>query len=150
MYNEALSQQLAVVATIDPDSLSAGAANSDAVDMSKFNRVLFLFLSGDLGTSATMDGKLQGSVDGSTGWTDLSGKSITQFTQAGSDSDKQALVEITAEELAGYGSGTYRYVRGVITIGTAASEAALVALGASARFHPASDDDLASVDEIVT
>ncbi len=148
MYSEQLSQQLAVVATNDPDSYGAGANNGDAVDMSKWNRVLFVVMSGDLGASATLDCKLQGSADGSSGWTDLSGKAITQLTQAGSDSDKQALIEITAEELHGY-SASYRYVRSVLTIGVAASEAAVVALGAGARFHPASDDDLASVDEIV-
>jgi hypothetical protein len=149
MYTENLSQQLAVVSCIDPDAYGAGAVNGDAVDLSKFNRVLFVVMVGDLGTNATVDYKLQGSPDGSTGWTDLAGKAITQLTQAGTDSDKQALVEITAEELHGY-SGTYRYVRDVLTVGTAASDCGAVALAGVPRFHPASDDDLASVDEIVT
>lgn len=148
MYSEQLSQQLAVVSCIDPDAYAAGAANGDAVDMSKFNRVVYVVMAGDLGSSATLDYKLQGSADASS-WSDLSGKSITQLTQAGSDSDKQAVVEITAEELHGY-SSTYRYVRDVMTVGTATSDCGAIGLAGDARFHPASDDDLASVDEIVT
>jgi hypothetical protein len=149
VYSEQLSQKLAVVSCIDPDAIAAGSVNGDAVDMSKFNRVLYVVMSGDLGVSATLDYKLQGSPNGSTGWTDLAGKAITQLTQAGGDSDKQALIEITAEELHGY-SSAYRYVRDVLTVGVATSEAGAVALASCSRIHPASDDDLASVDEIVT
>src|SRR5262245_21832054 len=99
MYNKHFSQQVAIVSCIDPDAYAAGTVNGDAVDMSKFRRILFIVMAGDLGASATLNYKLQGSIDGSTGWTDLSGKAITALTQAGSDSDKQALLEITSEEL---------------------------------------------------
>jgi len=143
-YTTRLSEQLAVVATIDPDAYSAGAQNSDSIDMKNFRRVIFIVLAGDLGTDATLDFKVQESADGSS-WSDLSGKAITQLTQAGGDSNKQAIVEVAAEEL----SSGKRYVRGVMTIGTAASDAGMVALADTARYLPASDFDLSSVDEIV-
>ena len=149
MYSEQLSERLAVVATIDPDAYSAGAENSDAVDLSKFNRALFVLMVGDLGVSATVDFKLQWAATSGGSYTDISGKSITQLTQAGSDDNKQALIEITAEELAAVDT-TAQFVRGVLTIGTTACDAGMVALAGVARHHPASDDDLASVDEIVT
>jgi hypothetical protein len=153
MYTEMLSQGLAVVSCIDPDAYAAAAYNGDAVDLSKFSRALFIVMAGDLGSSATLDYKLQGSVTGSSGWTDLSGKAITQLTEAGTDSNKQAIIEITAEELQEFAKSAgaaYRYVRDVMTVGTAASDCGAIGLAGGARFHPASDDNLASVDEIVT
>ena len=149
MYSAKISEQLAVVATIDPDAYAAAAYNTDAVDVSKFNRVLFIVMAGELGTSATLDFKLQWATTSGGSYTDVSGKAITQLTQAGSDSDKQALVEITAEELAGINSSA-QFVRGVLTIGTATSDAGVVALGGVARHGPVTDDDLTTVDEIVS
>lgn len=140
-----LSEQLAVVATIDPDAYSAGTYDSDAVDMSKFERAMFVVAAGDLGTSATIDFKLQESDQAAGTYTDLVGKAITQLTQAGADSDKQAIVEIKADELA---EGK-RYVRGRLVVGVAASDAGVVAFAGDARRRPVTDDDLASVDEIV-
>lgn len=149
MYSERLSEQLAIVAAIDPDAYTTGDQNSDAVDMSKFNRAMFLVMAGTLGSSGTVDFKLQWSETSGGSYSDISGKAITQLTQAGSDDDKQVIVEITAEELAEVDT-TARFVRGVLTIGTATSDAAMIALAGVPRQHPASDDDLASVDEIVT
>jgi len=146
-YTERLSEGVAVVACIDPDAYAAGAVNSDEVDMRKFNRLMFVVMAGDLGTCATLDFKLQGGTSGSA-TNDLSGKSITQLTQAGCDSNKQAIIEITAEELAGFAT-TYTHVRAVMTVGTATSDCGAIGLASNARHKPASDDDLASVDEIV-
>lgn len=141
-----LSEKLAVVACIDPDAYATGAQTSDWVDMSKFRRVLFVVLAGTLGSSATLDAKLQEATDGSgTGAQDLSGKAITQLTQAGTDSDKQALIEVEASNL----SAGFTHVACVMTVGTAASDCGVVALAGVPRYHPASDNDLASVDEIV-
>lgn len=148
MTTSRLSERLAVLATIDPQSATAGDYDSDAVDMRLFRRALFALLVGTISTSGTVDAKLQGSVDGSTGWTDISGKSITQLTQAGTDSNKQVLLEITDAELAN-ANDDFRYVRLRVTTAVAASLIAAVALGGDTRYAPASDNDLASVDEIV-
>ena len=144
MANANLSERLAVVATIDPDAYGIGEQSSDTIDMQYFDRVMFIVLAGDLGALATLDFKVQESADGST-WSDLSGKSITQLTQAGGDSDKQAIVEVKADEL----SAGYRYVKGVMTVGTAASDCGMVAIAGDLRYSPAEDYDLSSVDEIV-
>lgn len=145
MYNERLTEALALVACIDPDAYTTGTQGSDSVDMKLHRRAEFIVMAGDLGSSATLDFKLQGSADDST-WVDISGKSITQLTQAGTDSNKQAEVEITAEEAGALG---YRYIRGVMTVGVATSDAGVVALADFSRYGPASENDLASVDEIV-
>ncbi len=141
-----LSEAVAVVACIDPDAYGTGAQTSDWIDMSKFERVLFIVQAGTLGSSATLDFKVQQSAaDSGTNPADISGKAITQLTEAGTDSDKQALVEVRADEL----TAGYRYIAGVLTVGTATSDAGVLAIASEPNYGPAYDYDLASVDEIV-
>lgn len=145
--NALLSEKIAVVATIDPDAYTTGVQSSDYVDMADFEKVMFIVQVGTLGSLATVDFKLQEAKDTSaTGLQDISGKSITQMTAAGTDSDKQAIVEISAPEL----SEGYRYVKGVMTIGVAASDASMVAVAGDPKYSPVAAFDLASVDEIVS
>lgn len=147
MAEQRLSEQLAVVACIDPDAYGTGATNSDIIDMRYHDRVMFILQAGTLGSSGTLDFKVQeGAAANMSDAADLSGKSITQLTQAGTDADKQAIVEVTAAEVKTAGG---RYVRGVMTVGTAGSDAGLIALADCTRRVPASELDLASVDEIV-
>lgn len=145
MANQLLTERFAVVAAIDPDAYATGTQGTDSIDMLYRDRVAFIVMAGTLGTNATIDFKVQESADGST-WSDLSGKAITQLTDAGTDDDKQAIVEVAADEM----SSGKRYLRGVLTVGTAASDAAVIAVAGDHRYEPASDYDLASVDEIVT
>lgn len=140
-----LSERLAIVATIDPQSASAGNYDSDAVDVSKFERVMFVLLAGALGSSGTVDFKLRESDASGGTYGDISGKAATQLTQAGTDDNKQVVIEIKADEL----TDGKRFVKARVTTATAASLVALVALAGEARDRPISADDLASVDEIV-
>lgn len=145
---ERLSQRLAIMGTIDPQSASAGDYETDAVDMRLFRRALFVLLVGAIATNGTLNARLQGSVNGSTGWTNISGKAIAELNDTGTDDNKQALIEITDAELAN-ASALFRYVRLQVTTATAASLIAAAAIGGDPRYHPASDFDLSSVDEIV-
>ena len=52
---EMLSEQLALVATIDPVSQGAGTVYTDAIDMSCWERVLFVLSVGVMGSSSTVD-----------------------------------------------------------------------------------------------
>lgn len=143
----ALSDQLAVIATIDPSSISPGSVNTDVIDLSRVRSVIFVVAAGTLGASATLDFAVKGdSASGGSFTTTVTGKTITQLTQAGSDDNKQVIVEVSAEEAGAQG---FRYVRGALTVGTAASQACVVALAGGLRYSPASDFDLATVDEIV-
>lgn len=141
------SERFGIVATIDPDAYTAGAQTSDVIDMLKWHKVMFIFMSGDLGASATLDGVIKGdTTSGGSFSTTITGKAMTQFTQAGTDSDKQAIVEINGDEVLAQG---FRYVRATMTIGTATSDAGMIALG-ECRYQPVTDHDLDSVDEVVT
>lgn len=146
MYTERLSEALAVVSTIDPVSQSAATVTGDIIDMSKYSRLLFVLSVGALGASATVDYLIQGSAASNMGSpATITGKSITQLTKAGSDDNKQVIVEVTAEEVAAQG---FRYVRDSLTVATAACLISVVVLGL-VDVTPASALDLATVDEIV-
>lgn len=147
MYNQRLSESLAVVSCIDPDAYAVGAVNGDVIDMQKHRRVLFIIMLGDFVSTGLADWVLKGdTASGGSYATTITGKSITQLTEAGNDSNKQVVVEVTAEEVAALG---LRYVRETLTFTTAGADAGTVALADFSRYSPASENDLASVNEIV-
>ena len=143
------SERAAIVATIDPDAYTAAAYSSDYVDMAKFESIMAVALVGTLGASATAAFKLQQATDSSgTGVKDITGKAITTITQASPDgSDGQAIINCRAEDLDM--DNSFRYVKAVLTIATATSDAGAVIIGLNPKNGPASDNDLASVAEIV-
>lgn len=147
MSNSLPSERAAVVATVDPDAYAAGAESSDWVNMGLFESIMAIVMAGTLGASATLDAKLEQATDSSgTGVKDVTGKSITQLVKA-TDDDKQAVINCRGEELDV--SNGFSYVRLTMTVGTAASDAGGVVLGFGPRYAPASDNDLASVAQIV-
>jgi len=148
-YTKRLSEELAVVATIDPDAYTTGTQTSDIIDMRYHKRVMFIVQAGALGSTGTIDFLVYGDSAAAMGTeVALTGKAITQLTEAGTDSDKQAIVEVTAEEVASQIVGG-RYIRGKMAVLVATSDAGMIALADHSRYAPASVYDLASVDEIV-
>ena len=143
---EYMSQQNAVVATIDPDAYTAATYTTDGVDMDVFPQCIFIVMVGDMETGSTVDFSIRRSTDNSTFVAMSPAKAITQLTAAGTDDDKQVVVHVDAAEL---GDG-YRYCQGSLVVADAASDAAVVAIADHSRYKPATDYDLASVDEIVT
>lgn len=143
------SDRVAVGGVIDPDANTAAALTSDYLDMRQFGSAMALIMAGTLGASATLDAKLvQATDDSGTGVKDITGKAITQMTQAGTDeSDRQAIINVRVEEL-DVNNG-FAFVAIVMTTGTATSDSAAVLLGLDPRRGTASNNDLASVAEIV-
>jgi hypothetical protein len=138
MFPHNIFEDLAVVATIDPDAYAADTYLTDAIDMSVYRRVGFIIQVGTMGTDATIDFTIQ-EADGASGsYVDIGGASsptfaITQLTQAGTDqSDTQVLIEVKAEDL----SAGNTHIKGELVIGTAACDAAVLAVGAVAREMP--------------
>ena len=142
------SEIAAIVGAINPVSQGAGSVSSGWIDASKFHTYEAVVMAGVLGASATLDGKLEQATDGSgTGVKDITGKAITQLTKAGSDDNKQAIINLRPAELDldnGFG-----YFRVTLTVATAASLVAATVLGVNAKSGFASANDAASVDEIV-
>lgn len=153
MYNQLASEMAAVVGNIDPDAYGTGNYDTGWIDASKFDRFMAIVQAGDLGSSATLDGKLQQASDASgTGAEDITGKAITQLTQAGTDSNKQAIINLKPEDMVGatlsFKNGTATHFRLRIAVGTATSDAGGIVLGLVPRYGAASDNDAATVDEI--
>lgn len=143
-----MSERVAVCAVIDPDANAAGTLGSDWVDMTVYQQCMAVVLVGTLGTTAGIDIQLEQATDSSgTSAKDITGKTITELTAVNTDSDKQAIVNVTANELDV--ANNFTHVRAVMTTATATSDSALIILGSRARYAPANDNDLASVAEIV-
>lgn len=142
------SDEFAPLACIDPDAYAAGAVTTGWISASLFHRFMAVIMAGDLGTSATLDAKIEQASDSSgTGAKDLTGAAITQLTEAGGDSNKQAIINFRADELDL--AGGFSHVRLSMTVATATSDAAAMLFGTTARYEPASQNDAASVAEIV-
>ena len=141
------SERAAVVAVVDPDANTAAAYTSAYVSMSTFEQVMAVVQTGVLGSSATVDFKLVQATDSSgTGSKDITGKAITQLVKASNDDD-QAVINCRAEELDV--ANEFDHVAMVMTVGTATSDTSAIMIGMTPRHAPASDNDLASVQEIV-
>lgn len=143
------SDRVAVVGVIDPDVLTAATHTSGWVAAKDFHSFMAVVQAGTLGASATVDAKLEQATDGSgTGAKDITGKAITQLTQAGTDSDKQAVINLDADELDV--TNDFTHFRLSITVATASCDGAGIIFGLDPRYGPASDTDISTVDEIVS
>lgn len=142
------SEAVALLGTIDPVSQGAGTVVSDWGNIGLFKKARGKICVGVLGASATVDAKLRQATDSSgSGAKDITGKAITQLTKAGSDDGKQVIIDLDAAELDV--AGGFSYVAISVTVAVAASLIYAEVEGFEPRYGPASDNDLASVDEIV-
>jgi hypothetical protein len=146
--NSLPSERVAILGTIDPDAYGTGTVTSDWCNLEIYGSGMAIIMAGDITTSAGLDAKVEQGTD-STGGTspkDIDLSDITQFTSG--DSNKQAIINIPKEALDT--TGGFGYVRLSMTMSSDAVDAAGVVLGLDPRHGPASDNDLSSVDEIVT
>lgn len=142
------SEMAAIVGAIDPDANGTGDYTTGWIDMGDFAAIMAIVMAGTLGASATLDAKLEQATDASgTDAKDVDGSDITQLVKASNDDD-QAVIECFAEDLDL--EGGFTHVRLSMTVGTASSDSAGIVLGFAPRYAPASDHDIASVQEIVT
>lgn len=143
-----MSERVAVVATIDPDANATGTFGSDWVDMTMFDQAMCVVMAGTLGTTAGIDVQIEEATDSSgTGAQNITGKTITELTDANTDSDKQAIINISSDDLDI--ADNYTHIRAVMTVATATSDSALIILASRPRYGPANDNDLSTVAEIV-
>lgn len=142
-------EECAVIGTIDPVSQGVATVTTDWVDLRKFSRILYILKLGAMTASSTVDAVVKQATDGSgTGSKNLTAsKAITQLTQAGSDSNKQVLISVDVSELDL--TGKFYWSALSVTVAAAASLLDVTVLGFGPHAYPASDYDLATVDEIV-
>lgn len=144
----AMSAAIGVLANVDPDAYAAGTYVSGWVDMTNWQEIMAVVSVGTMATGSTVDAKIQQATDASgTGVKVVTDALITQLAEADSDSDKQAIISMWAEDLDA--NNDFTHARLAITIASAASDVSGLVLGCSPRFGPVTDFDAASVDEIV-
>ena len=145
--NSKASEMLAILATIDPASQAAGAISSGWVSAANHLGFLAVVQTGVLGSSATVDAKLQQALDATgTGAKDITGRAIIQIVKATGD-NKQALINVKPEDLDtvnGFG-----FVRVTVTVGAAASVTSAQLIGVNPRFAPADAANQAAVVQVI-
>jgi hypothetical protein len=141
------SELLSILATIDPAAQAVGTVTTGWISVANHHGFLSLVQTGVLGTSATVEAKLQQAVDATgTSAKDISGKAITQIVKATGD-NKQALINVKPEELDtvnGFG-----FVRLSVTVGVAASQTSAQVIGLNPRFAPADASNQAAVVQVI-
>ncbi len=130
------SEEISLLATIDPSSQAVGVLTTSWISVANFHALLATVETGVLGASAMVDAQLQQALDASgTSSKIITNKSITQLQQAASGSNKYVLINCKPEELDtvnGFG-----FVRLSITVGVAASLTAGKLLGVNPRYATA-------------
>jgi hypothetical protein len=147
--NSLPSERCAIVGNIDPDAYANGAQSTGYIPLKDFGRFMAIVQAGDIVSTGTVDAKITAyTSDAGAGAYDVPGAAITQLTQAGSDSNKQAVINFDVDSLAG--STKYTHFRLTVTMGTAGADLGAIVLGFDPRHAPASDGDAATVDSIAS
>jgi len=135
MYTERFSECTCPLAAQFADSFAAGNHDTSYVSLQSYHRAVALINVGDMATNATLDALLYQATDTSgTSAKVISGKSITQLTQAGGDGDALYCIEVQTEELDVDGSFDCIMLR--VTVGTAAVEFGAWVFGLEPRYKP--------------
>jgi hypothetical protein len=140
------SQRFALLGVVDPDAYASGADYSTGwVNAGLYESLCAIILAGTIVSTGKLDAKLeQATSSAGAGAKDVTGKAITQLLESGTDSDKQAIINLKSEELDT--NNGFAWVRLTLTSTTAGADAAGLLLGFDARYPPA---HAATVDEVV-
>jgi hypothetical protein len=143
------SDHLAVIGVIDPDAYGANTYTSAWLPATAQFMYAAVISVGTMAANSTVDAKLeQATAVGGAGVKDITGSAITQLTEAGTDSDKQVIIQFKQDDLDI--AGGFNHFRLSMTVAVAASDSGAVVLALAPRFGPASDRDATTVDQIVT
>ena len=145
--NVSLAEGLAVAGIIAPATTANTARGSGAIDLSRWDQLLFVFQTGDM-ASETIDCGVQSvDSDGTSNAADISGKQATQLAANATNNDsKQVVIAVKSTDLIASGK---RYVRArMITGGATGGPAACVVLGV-AKYGPSDASDVSSVLQVI-
>jgi len=145
--NKLFSEEWAIVATIDPDQYSGngGEILSDAIDMSKYEQLAAICMTGDsLTAGRTVALAFQASATSGGTYATISGKTDTMGNESPLARDSQVVIELRGESV----TSNKRYVKLSATFASTSSplgtpDFAVVVLG-RARQMPADGNDLST------
>jgi hypothetical protein len=129
------TQRLNIAAVINPQSATT-VQTSGWVAVNQYNNFLATIIVGAISSTGTVDAKLQQATDSSgTGAKDITGKAITQLTQAGSKSNTQVNINLKQDELDAQNG--FNYIQLSITPATAAALITGIVFGVDPVYGPA-------------
>ena len=135
MYTARFSELAYPLVAQYSDSFGAGNHDTDYVSLQDYHRAVILINVGDMQATATLDALLyQGTSTAGAGAKVITGKAITQLTQAGGDSDTLLCIELQTEELDVDGAFDCIMLR--LTVAEAAVECSAWIFGLSPRYPP--------------
>jgi len=136
-FCERLTEQLCLIATIDPIAVTGTVATSDIFSMALHRRALFILQTGAAFGSATVNIQENTALAFTAGTGTLLTGATTTVTAAAS----QYLYEVSGEAM----SAGFIFLRAALAGLTATNVISMVVLADVERYHPGSDRDLASV-----
>lgn len=140
-----LGEILAICATSDPSTHNNTEKRTDVIDMSKFDQVIGIALTGDM-ASETIDFKCY--VCDAAGNNRVELKAATQLAASASANDNsQIAIAVRASDLNGSSEGARYITFGLATGGATGGVCAVVALGVPV-YGLASANDLSTVAQI--
>ena len=105
--------------------------------MANHQRAIAILVLGGMAQGSTVDLALMQATDtAGTGAKAIAGKAITQLTQAGGDGNDICVIEVRTEELDV--DGGFAFIGGVLTVGNAAAELAVIGLMGCSNYTPVS------------
>lgn len=141
-----LGETLAVAGIIAPQTVANSQINTAAIDVSKWDSLLFVFQLGNMASETIDCGVEYCDSDGTSNTGDITALQATQLAAHASNNDnKQIVIAVQSQDLI---ANSKRYIRGtMVTGGATGGPAACVVLGV-ARYQPSDGSDLSSVVEI--
>jgi len=144
MYTARFTELNEIIAGLYPALKQAAAHNTAWTSMANHQRAIYLVRVGAMTALSTLDFKLQqATAAAGTGAKDISGKAITQLTQAGGDGSETCVVELRTEELDV--DGGFDYIRGVLTVGTDTVYCEVIPIKFAANHPPVSTSAITEV-----
>jgi len=140
------SKRASILGTIPPQSATT-VQSSGWLDATTFHNVMAIIETGTISASGTVDAKFQQATSNAgAGAKDVTGKAITQLTQAASGSNKQVLIDMHQEDL-DIANG-FKWIQLSITPATAAALIAGQVLGFDPRNLEASNSLNANASQV--
>ena len=134
-FTERFSEIYNLLSVEYPDSFGAGTTNSTYVSMANYHRAVLVLLVGDIQAGGTVACAIRQATNTNGGSAKaITGKSITQLTQAGGDGDDPICIELRTEELDVTGGFDCISVR--VVVAGAAAEIGWALFGRTPRFAP--------------
>ncbi len=144
MNPNAAAEMLAVVSTIDPQTVANTPIVGDYVAAKNHQKVVFTFLLGNM-AAETIDCSVLEATDAS-GTGAQAYKAATQLAAHATNNDnRQVVIEVDTSKLS---TGFTHFAPRMVTGGATGGPASAVGVAVGSRHEPATDGDLSSVAEI--